>query len=189
MQPSKHYLRKKFTKKRQKRYSKVKKIDFQIIFKLIKKNFLNKKIIIAGYYPSDYEVDIVQFFKTAYRKNFKLALPVIGSSSKMSFKSWTYQEPLYVSKFGTLEPNKLNKEVLPDLVLVPLVVFDNQLNRVGYGKGYYDRCLKKIKKNKKKIISLGVAYSFQKHNKIPVNKYDVKLDYILTEQGIISSHQ
>ena len=107
----------------------------------------------------------------------------------MSFKSWAYQEPLYVSKFGTLEPSKSNKEVLPDLILVPLVVFDNQLNRIGYGKGYYDRSLTKINKIKKKTISLGIAYSFQKYKKIPINKHDIKLDYILTERGIISSHQ
>jgi 5-formyltetrahydrofolate cyclo-ligase len=186
MQLSKHYLRKKFIIKRKKEYLKVKKLDFKIIFKLIKKNFLNKKIIIAGYYPSNHEVNIIHFFKIASEKNFKLALPVIDSSSKMSFRSWVYQEPLFISKFGTLEPNKSNKEVLPDLVLVPLVAFDNQLNRIGYGKGYYDRSLTKINKIKKKIVSLGIAYSFQKYDKIPTNKYDVKLDYILTERGIIS---
>jgi len=189
MQPSKQSLRKKFIIERKKKFSKVKKLDFKIIFKLIKKFFLNKKIIIACYYPSNYEVNIVEFFKKACKKNFKLALPVIGSSSEMSFKSWGYQEPLYVSKFGTLEPSKSNKEVLPDLVLVPLVVFDNQLNRIGYGKGYYDRSLTKINKIKKKTISLGIAYSFQEYNKIPINKHDIKLDYILTERGIISSHQ
>ena len=189
MQLSKNSLRKKFIIERKKKFLKVKNLDFKIIFKLIKKIFFNKKIIIAGYYPSNHEVNIIQFFKTICEKNFKLSLPVISSSSKMSFKSWTYQEPLYVSKFGTLEPSKSNKEVLPDLILVPLVVFDNQLNRIGYGKGYYDRSLTKINKIKKKTISLGIAYSFQKYNKIPINKHDIKLDYILTELGIISSHQ
>ena len=100
-------------------------------------------------------------------KKFKIALPVISSASKMSFKSWKFKEPLFVSKFGTLEPSKLNKELFPDLILVPLVVFDNQLNRIGYGKGYYDRSLKKLNKIKKKAVSLGIAYSFQKFNKIP----------------------
>ena len=189
MQFSKSSLRNKALLERKKKYLKVKKFDFKIIFKLIKKNFTGKKIIIAGYYPSNYEVDIIRFLKKAHEKNFKMALPVIHSSSKMSFKSWMFKEPLYVSKFGTLEPSKLNKEVFPDLILVPLVVFDNQLNRIGYGKGYYDRSLKKINKIKKKTVSLGIAYSFQKFNKIPVNKHDVKLDYILTERGIISSHQ
>jgi len=106
----------------------------------------------------------------------------------MSFKSWIYKEPLYISKFGTLEPQKSKKKVIPDLIIVPLVAFDKKLNRIGYGKGYYDRSLQKISKIKK-IISLGVAYSFQKCITIPVDKYDFKLDYIFTERGIISSNR
>ena len=78
--------------------------------------------------------------------------------------------------------------MIPDLMLVPLVAFDSKLNRIGYGKGYYDRGLSKIKKNNKNMIALGVAYSFQKCNYIPTNKYDFKLDYIFTERGIISSN-
>ena len=77
---------------------------------------------------------------------------------------------------------------MPDIVLVPLVAFDNKLNRIGYGKGYYDRKLARLKKYNKKIISIGLAYSFQKYKNIPTNKYDFKLDYIFTEQGIISSN-
>ena len=67
--------------------------------------------------------------------------------------------------------------------------FDEKLNRIGYGKGYYDRILQKINKIKKKTISLGIAYSFQKCRKIPANKHDFRLDYIFTERGIISSNQ
>ena len=107
----------------------------------------------------------------------------------MSFKSWIFKEPLYVSIFGILEPKNSNKEIIPDLIMVPLVAFDNRLNRIGYGKGYYDRSLKKINKNKKKTVSLGIAYSFQQCTRVPINKYDFKLDYILTERGIISSNQ
>ena len=104
----------------------------------------------------------------------------------MSFKSWIFKEPLYVNKFGILEPKNSKKKIIPDLIMVPLVAFDNRLNRIGYGKGYYDRSLKKISKTKKKAISLGIAYSFQKCKKIPTNKHDFKLDYIFTEKGIIN---
>tara|TARA_B100000686_G_C16652277_1_gene896235 strand:+ start:792 stop:1118 length:327 start_codon:yes stop_codon:yes gene_type:complete len=108
----------------------------------------------------------------------------------MCFRSWIIREPLYVNKFGILEPENTKKEIFPDLVMVPLVAFDNQLNRIGYGKGYYDRSLKKIKKKVKgKTVFLGIAYSFQKCKSIPVNKNDFKLDYIFTEQGIISSNK
>ena len=106
----------------------------------------------------------------------------------MSFRSWIFKEPLYVNKFGILEPKNSKKKVIPDLIMVPLVAFDNRLNRIGYGKGYYDRSLKKTNKIKKNAISLGIAYSFQKCQKIPTNKHDFKLDYIFTEKGIISSN-
>ena len=106
----------------------------------------------------------------------------------MSFKSWIFNEPLYVSAFGTLEPLNTNKEMTPHLIMVPLVAFDKKLNRIGYGKGYYDRILQKISNLKRKKIFLGIAYSFQKCRRIPVNKHDFRLDYIFTEQGIISSN-
>tara|TARA_B100000686_G_scaffold316501_1_gene364396 strand:+ start:781 stop:1347 length:567 start_codon:yes stop_codon:yes gene_type:complete len=188
MKYDKSYLRKISLLERKKNYSKIKKFNFNLIFKLIRKNFSKKKIVIAGYYPSNYEVNILNFLREANKKKFKIVLPVIRPSGKMSFKSWIFNEPLYVSKFGTLEPNNSNKKITPDLIMVPLVAFDDQLNRIGYGKGYYDRILKKINKIKKKKIFLGIAYSFQKCRKIPVNKHDFKLDYIFTEREIISAN-
>ena len=188
MKYDKFYLRNRFLLKRKKKYLTVKNFNFNLIFNLIRKHFNKKKIIIAGYYPSNYEVNILNFLEKASNKKFRIALPVIRSSSRMSFKSWVFKEPLYVNKFGILEPKNSKKEITPDLILVPLVAFDNKLNRIGYGKGYYDRSLQKISKTRKKTISLGIAYSFQKCVSIPVNKYDFKLDYIFTERGIISSN-
>ena len=185
MKNDKSYLRKKSLLIRKENYSKVKKFNFNLIFKLIKKHFLNKKISIASYYPSNYEVDTLSFIEQASKRNFKILLPVIRPLGKMSFKRWKYKDPLYVSAFGTLEPANSQKEIIPDLVMVPLVAFDSHLNRLGYGKGYYDRILEKINLTKKKAIFLGIAYSFQKCEKIPINKNDVKLDYIFTEKRII----
>ena len=189
MKYDKSYLRNRFLLERKKKYLNYKKFNFALIFKLIRKHFKNKKIIIGGYYPSYYEVNILKFFEKASRKNFKITLPVVNSSTSMNFKLWTPNEPLYVGKFGILEPKNTKKDFIPDLIIVPLVAFDSQLNRIGYGKGYYDRKLKKIKKVKRNAVCLGAAYSFQKCKSIPTNKYDFKLDYIFTERGIISSNQ
>jgi len=188
MKYDKSYLRKKSLIQRKKKHLKANKFNFNIIFKLIRKHFSKKKIIIAGYYPSYYEVDTLNFLEKASKKKFRIVLPVIKSSNAMSFKSWIFKEPLYVNKFGMLEPKNSSKNIIPDLIMVPLVAFDKYLNRIGYGKGYYDRSLKKISKIKKNAISLGIAYSFQKCQKIPTNKQDFKLDYIFTEKGIISSN-
>ena len=188
MRHDKTFLRNISLLKRRKKYFNSKKFNFNLIFQLIKKHFYRKKISIAGYYPNDYEVNILKFLEEASKRNFKIVLPVIQSSTNMCFKSWIFKEPLYVNKFGILEPNNLNKEIIPDLIMVPLVAFDNRLNRIGYGKGYYDRGLKKITKYKKNTIALGIAYAFQECRSVPVNKYDFKLDYIFTERGIISSN-
>ena len=188
MKYDKSYLRRNSILQRKKRYLTVKKFNFDLIFKLITKHFHKKKITIAGYYPSNYEVNILKFLEKASQNKFKIALPVIRSSGRMSFRSWIFNEPLYVSAFGTLEPLSTNKEMIPDLIMVPLVAFDRKLNRIGYGKGYYDRILQKISNLKRKKIFLGIAYSFQKCRRIPVNKHDFRLDYIFTEQGIISSN-
>ena len=186
MKYGKSYLRNRSLLQRKKKYLTVKNFNFNLIFNLISKHFNKKKIIIAGYYPSNYEVDILNFLKKASKKKFKIVLPVVSSSNKMSFKSWIFKEPLYVSKFGILEPKNSNREIIPDLIMVPIVAFDHRLNRIGYGKGYYDRSLGKIRKIKKNAISLGIDYSFQKCTQIPVNNNDFRLDYIFTEKGIIN---
>jgi 5-formyltetrahydrofolate cyclo-ligase len=82
-----------------------------------------------------------------------------------------------------LEPIK-SKAVIPNVIIVPLLSFDNNKYRLGYGKGFYDRYLNRYLKKFKNIITIGIAFSFQKYHKLPVNNNDVKLDYILTEKGI-----
>ena len=98
----------------------------------------------------------------------------------MDFYSWSIKDPLSINKYGIPEPTS-NKIMYPSILLVPLLAFDNNFNRIGYGGGFYDRYIKKIKKDKK-IITIGLAYSFQRVKKIPTNKYDMKLDFIITDR-------
>ena len=144
MHVDKSLLRLKFIKKRRKLYPKKIFFSFNKIFFLIEKNFPQKKLSIAGYYPSNFEVNILDFLHQANKKNFKIGLPVIKKDYKMVFKYWIPNEPLYVNKYGILEPKKQNITFKPDIILVPLVAFDKNLNRIGYGKGYYDRVFETI---------------------------------------------
>ena len=98
----------------------------------------------------------------------------------MDFFLWTTKSPLSINKYGIPEPIS-NKVVYPSILLVPLVAFDRHLNRVGYGGGFYDRYIKKLKKTKK-IITIGLAFSFQKVKLVPTNKSDIKLDFIITNK-------
>ena len=184
MRHDKSLLRLKFIKKRRKSYSKKIFFSFNKIFLLIKRNFPQKKVTIAGYYPSNFEADILDFLCQANKKNFKVGLPVIKKDYKIDFKYWIPKEPLYVNKYGILEPKKQNITFKPDIILVPLVAFDKNLNRIGYGKGYYDRALKQLSADKK-ILTIGIAFSFQEASIIPTNQYDYNLDCILTDRNLI----
>ncbi len=156
-----------------------KKIKIQSIIKILKKKSVSGKIL-GGYYPYNYELDIMEILKKFEKKKFKISLPKIKVNSQMDFFPWITEDPLAINKYGIPEPIS-NKIVLPDILLVPLVAFDDNLNRVGYGGGFYDRYIKKLRK-KKNIITIGLAYSFQKVKKIQTNKNDVKLDFIVTEK-------
>ena len=184
MQVNKSSLRLKFIKKRRKLYSTKFFFPLDNIFFLIKKNFSKKKPSIAGYYPSNFEVNILGLLSQACKKNFKVGLPVIKKDYKIDFKYWIPNEPLYVNNYGILEPKKQNITFKPDIILVPLVAFDRNLNRIGYGKGYYDRALKNLA-SKKKILTIGMAFSFQEASIIPTNQYDYNLDCILTDRNLI----
>ena len=100
------------------------------------------------------------------QKGFKLSLPVISSKFEMNFYYWDLDDPLHVNKFGIPEPKSKNK-LMPSILLIPMVAFDNKLNRMGYGGGYYDRFLKKYEK--KNIIKIGIAITFQEVKKLPSN--------------------
>ena len=158
------------------------KINFNKVFSLIKKNYLIKKSI-GGYFPVNYEVDDLEILKEFAKKNYQISLPVIKKNFNMDFYKWSFDDPLKINQYGIPEPNS-KKLIYPDVILVPLVAFDNNLNRLGYGGGYYDRVIKKLSK-KKKILKIGLAFSIQKINSVPVTKYDKKLDYIVTDKYIL----
>ena len=132
------------------------------------------------YYPYNYEVDILQILEKFEKKKFIITLPKIKKNSQMSFYQWSTNDPLAINKFGIPEPiSKMVK--YPDVLIVPLVAFDKNLNRIGYGGGFYDRYIRKIRKQKK-VLTIGFAYSFQKVKKIPTNNYDIGLDFIITNE-------
>ena len=179
---SKFRLRKKILKIRENKNRKNIKIDFSKLMSLLKKEKVNKKNI-GGYYPVNYEFNDLDILKELEKKNFKISLPKIKKNYVMNFYKWSFKEPLKINKYGIPEPiSKIL--VYPDILLIPLVAFDKKLNRLGYGGGYYDRLIEKFTK-RKKVLKIGLALSVQKINKVPINKYDKKLDFVLTNKYII----
>jgi len=175
-------LRKRILKAREKFNIKNIQIDFNQIIKILKKEKISKKII-GGYYPVNFEIDDLALLREFKKNRFKISLPVIKKNFQMDFYTWSFSEPLKINRYGIPEPESKNI-VYPDVLLIPLVAFDKNLNRLGYGGGYYDRLIKKLSK-KKKIIKIGLAFSIQEIDKVPINVYDQKLDYMVTNKYIV----
>ena len=179
----KNLVRKKYHLLRKKKYYEVSKNFFIPLLNLIKIKFKRKKIKIALYYPASFEINILKLLNFNYIVNQNLLLPVIEESNSMNFFPWKKNEVLQVNKYGMLEPIK-SKQNVPNIMLVPLLAFDKNKYRLGYGKGFYDRYLSKYLKTYKNILTVGVAFSFQKYHNLPINNKDMKLNYILTDKGI-----
>ena len=179
----KNRLRKKYLNLRKNKYFNIDKNFFLPLIKLIKLKFKKKFIKIALYYPSNNELNVLKILEFKNILTQEPLLPVIDKNNFMNFFSWKKNEVLFVNEFGILEPVK-SKAQIPDLILIPLLAFDKYKYRLGYGKGFYDRYLNKYLKQNKDILTVGVAFSFQKHHKIPINHDDVKVNFILTEKGI-----
>ncbi len=176
---NKSQIRNKILKLRKKNNYKNLEIDFRNILQILKKEKINGKTL-GGYYPYNYEADGIKILKKFEKLDYLITLPKIKKNSQMDFFCWGTKDPLRINKYGIPEPTS-NKIKYPDILLVPVVAFDIHSNRVGYGGGYYDRYIQNNKKNKK-ILTIGLAYSFQKVKKIIINKHDSKLDFIVTEK-------
>ena len=177
---NKSLIRKKILKLRKRKNLNKTEIGFNSVLRVLKKEKINSKII-GGYYPYNYEINPMKILEKLEKMNYQISLPKINKNSKMDFFYWSKNFPLTINKYGIPETTS-NDLKYPNILLVPLVAFDKNFNRVGYGGGFYDRYIKKLKK-RKKIITIGLAYSFQKVKKIPINNFDIKLDYVITEKN------
>ncbi len=178
-------LRKKYLKIRKENYFEIDKKFFSPLYKLIKKNIKKKSIIIALYYPSNFELNVLKVLELKYFSDQKILLPVAEKNDLMNFYQWKKYDVLTVNKFGMLEPATFPNKIVPNIILVPMLAFDKYKNRLGYGGGFYDKYLNKLLANRNNILTIGIAFSFQKYKKLPSSNKDVKLNYILTEKGII----
>ena len=181
---NKDKLRKKYFSVRKKKYFEIKSSFFDPLIKIIKNKFKKSSINLSSYYPASFEVDALQIFQTPIINKLKISLPVLTENNAMYFYRWKKNDVLKINQFGMLEPALFLSHIVPDVMLVPLLAFDKNNNRLGYGGGFYDRYLNRYLKTHNNIMTIGIAFSFQKHHKLPVFKNDVKLNYILTEKGI-----
>ena len=131
------------------------------------------------------EVRITKLMKLYPEKSF--FIPKITDSKNREMKINKYEEnELVLHKFGYYESysSDFYNENILDIVIVPAVVFDLEKNRIGFGGGYYDTFLKKIRRENKKVLFIGICYDFQIIEKVPAEEHDVVLDFVVSESRI-----
>ena len=170
---NKFQLRKKISKIRSKFSRKKITVNSEAIIKLIEQKSPNRRV--GLYYPFGDELSTLELMNRLIRKKFIISLPIINNKFEMSFYSWSPNEPLTINRFGILEPFK-GKKITPSTLIIPMLAFDSNLNRLGYGGGFYDRFIQKIEKQNN-CVKIGLALSCQKINKVPVDKYDKKMKH------------
>ena len=140
-------------------------------------SFLGSKNIIAGYYPINNELNVLPLLHYLSSAGHQIALPCITEKKLLDFRIWDMKKSLVKNQYKVYEP--INGGLtIPEFVLVPGVLFDQKLYRLGYGGGYYDRTIKYLrKKNNTKFI--GICYPTQIVSELPRAEHDQSLDFLI----------
>lgn len=146
---------------------------------------LGPAAIVAAYWPLRSEADPRPLARALQAGGAALALPVVEGEA-MRFRAWSGGErDLEPAGFGALGPGASAPWVEPTLLLMPLLGFDATGQRLGWGKGYYDRFLAGVAAGTARPLAVGIAFACQQVAAIPSEPHDVRLDAVLTEQGLL----
>ena len=141
---------------------------------------------VSAFHPFRSEIDTRPLLGRLAGEGWTTALPVVmGAGKPLLFRRWLPGEPLVKDAMGIAIPKPATPEVEPDVLIIPLLAFDRKGYRLGYGGGFYDRTLAALR-TKKKIVAIGAGYSAQEVETVPHESYDQKLDFVMTEKGIIT---
>lgn len=139
---------------------------------------------VAVYMPIGSEIDPRPLLGKLVDAGAKLALPCVKKNGSMVYRHYTRGDPLEKRAFGLLEPFHEVPEVEPTLILTPLLAYDNKGNRLGYGKGHYDRAIARLRENGR-VFVCGLAFHGQEVENVPAEPHDIPLDWVMTERGSI----
>ncbi|EOD01747.1 5-formyltetrahydrofolate cyclo-ligase [Caldisalinibacter kiritimatiensis] len=168
--------------------SEVEGLSEKIISRLVNMDIFKESKNVMIYLSFKNEVDTYKLLSHCKRLKKNVIVPFTVKEKKEIIPTLLkdQEKELVKSYYGYMEPSKeylrpVNKEDI-DIVIVPGVVFDERCCRIGFGGGYYDRFFSDVKD---KVIKVGIAYEFQIVERVPVEEFDVPLDYVITEKRII----
>ncbi len=161
----------------------------------LKENFLctfkkfiaqkGKSHVISGFWPIADEIDVRPLIDDLHKAGHTVALPVVvGENKPLIFRIWKPELALIDGGFGTCHPDPNQPEVYPDVLLVPLLAFDSYGQRLGWGGGFYDRTISKLRA-RGSVITVGIAYQMQQVKNVPHSDTDEPLDWIVTDLGAL----
>ncbi len=140
---------------------------------------------VSGFFPLRSEINPMPLLRRLADAGAKLALPVVvGRGHPLLFRAWAFGAPLGSGVWGIREPLPDAPDVLPDVLIVPLAAFDRTGHRIGYGAGYYDLTLRRMRATKP-VTAIGLAFAEQEIARVPATPRDAKLDLVLTEREVI----
>lgn len=142
--------------------------------------------MVAGYFPLRDEADPRALMSALSERGHPLALPCVTAGQPLTFRAWKMGDPMHANPraFNIAEPLATAPAVTPGAVLVPMLAFDSDGHRLGYGGGYYDRTFEVLPR----MRLIGVAYSGQEISAVPREAHDHRLDAIVTENGVRRFH-
>ncbi|MGD2133437.1 MAG: 5-formyltetrahydrofolate cyclo-ligase [Maricaulaceae bacterium] len=139
--------------------------------------------VLSGYVPIRDEIEPWSVMAGAKARGAILALPVVvEDAGPLIFRQWDFSDPLEPGAFGIQVPSASAPEVEPDVLLIPLLGFDQFGERLGYGAGHFDRTLAALR-TKKSVLAVGLAYEVQRLFEVPTEPHDQRLDWIVTESA------
>lgn len=144
--------------------------------------------VAAGYLPIRSEIDPRPAMARLHAAGIRVCAPVIERPDQpLEFREWRPDSALEPGPFGAHVPRE-GEWLTPDALIVPLVAFDADLYRLGYGGGFYDRTLAKLRRTAP-AAAIGLAYAAQRAATLPREPTDIPLDSVATEQGLLRPHR
>jgi 5-formyltetrahydrofolate cyclo-ligase len=141
--------------------------------------------VITAYAPVNGEVDVMPLITHLHHQGYRCAMPyVMETLQRLAFLEWTPETTMYTGLYGIPQPDPQKAhEVLPDFLIVPMLAFDAQCHRMGYGSGQFDRTFADLKKIQT-FRTVGIAFEAQKFDPVPVDMHDYTLDMVVTESHV-----
>lgn len=141
--------------------------------------------VVSGFFPIRSEIDTRPLMAALVAHGATLCLPVVIDKTTIEFRELVRTAPLVDTGFGTVGPGDNAAVLDPQILIVPLAAFDHQGGRVGYGAGHYDRAIERLIAKGIEPVLLGMAFSAQEVETVPMEAHDKRLHGIITETGLI----